>query len=344
MVFTVMDQYESFVNNNFIKRNTTQIKLIEDINLTWKDYKKNSFFSKRKNNGVYFYGSVGTGKTFLLSLVCHFSKVGKKIHYNHLMNEIHTTINSTSNNHKKLEQYVKKLTSNIDILFIDELHIYNIVDALIINKIFSLFEESKIFVMVSSNFAPNDLYKDGLQREDFLPFINYINDKFKVIYPDYKTDYRRLTLNQSKTYFTPINRDTTEEFNKLFERLIDVNLITSIEIKTKSRSLIFNKCIANVAFCNFDFLCASNLAHEDYNNIAKEFHLIFIKDVPQFLDNKADQCRRFISLIDMLYAQNSSVVILAETPISQLCKIEFLSKEFERTSSRLYEMTIIKPS
>ena len=198
--------------------------------------------------------------------------------------------------------------------------------------------------MTSSNFKPNSLYKNGLQRADFLPFIEHIINRYDVISVDSQTDYRRLTLNQSKTYFTPINRDTNEEFNLLFERLVDINNLTNKKIKIKSREINFTRCSANVAYCTFDFICNTNLAHEDYTGIATAFNLIFIENVPKMTDDFTDQCRRFISLIDMLYDNKCSVVILAENPISSLCQITNLSKEFERTASRLYEMTIIQAS
>ena len=121
-------------------------------------------------------------------------------------------------------------------------------------------------------------------------------------------------------------------------------MLDSQKVKTKSREIVFNNCSANVALCSFDSLCAVNLAHEDYKNIASRFSLLFIENIPKFTDEFADQCRRFISLIDMLYEQNCSTVLLAATPITSLCRINKLVKEFERTASRLYEMTIIKPS
>ena len=117
-----------------------------------------------------------------------------------------------------------------------------------------------------------------------------------------------------------------------------------MKIQIKSREIHFAKCSANVAYCTFDFICNTNLAHDDYANIAKEFKLIFIEKVPKMTNDYSDQCRRFISLIDMLYENKCSVVILAENPISSLCQIPNLSKEFERTASRLYEMTIIQSS
>jgi len=341
MSFTVFDHYKGFVFNNFIKKDINQTDLLKKISFSWDQYNKNNlFFSKKKKIGIYVYGSVGTGKTFLLSLFSQHSKVGKKIHFNHLMNGIHQAINSNKN--KKLESFIRDLCKDIKILFIDELHIFNIVDALLIKKVFHLLEENNVFVMTSSNFKPNDLYKDGLQRADFLPFIEHIKDNYNVIGVDSDTDYRRLTLNQSKTYFTPINKDTEEEFKLLFERLVDINNLTTKTIEIKSREIRFTKCSANVAYCTFDFICNTNLAHEDYTNIAKEFNLIFIEKVPKMTNDYSDQCRRFISLIDMLYDSKCSVVILAENPISSLCQITNLSKEFERTASRLYEMTIIQ--
>ena len=345
MNFTVLDHYSGFFKNNFIKKDINQIAILKKIQSTWDDFnKKSMFFSKSEILGVYVHGSVGTGKTFLLNLFSQFSKQGKKIHFNHLMNDIHNAININGDKEKKLESFVKELSKNIKIIFIDELHIFNIVDALIIKKVFHLLEENNIFIMTSSNFSPDELYQDGLQRADFLPFINHVIKKFNVISSKSDQDYRRLTLNQSKTYFTPITNDTIDEFNKLFQRLVDIKSLTTKIIQTKSRKINFTKCSANVALCNFDFICNSNLGHEDYTNIANEFNLIFIENVPIMNDDLSNQCRRFISLIDMLYDKRSSVVILAESPISLLCEINSLKKEFERTASRLYEMTIIQPT
>ena len=345
MTFSVLDHYNGFVLNNFIKKDISQTDLLNKISLTWSQYNKsNLFFSKKEKKGIYVYGPVGTGKTFLLSLFSQYSKVGKKIHFNNLMSRIHDNINSNENKSKKIELFIKKFCKDIKILFIDELHIFNIVDALLIKKIFHILEENNIFVMTSSNFQPNDLYKNGLQRADFLPFIQHIKESYDVINIASETDYRRLTLNQSKTYFTPINKDTEEEFKSLFNRLVDINNLTTKKIEIKSREIHFAKCSANVAYCTFDFICNANLAHDDYANIAKEFKLIFIEKIPKMTNDYSDQCRRFISLIDMLYENKCSVVILAENPISSLCQISNLSKEFERTASRLYEMTIIQSS
>ena len=342
MNFTILDHYESFVENNFIKKDLEQIDALKNIYNTWNENKKKYLFQNKKNNyGIYIYGSVGTGKTFLLNLFYQYSKVGKKIHFNQLMIKIHDTINQ-SNHNKKLEDFLKKFTKNTKVLFIDELHIFNIVDALIIKKIFSFFKKKKIFVLVSSNFNPKDLYNEGLQREDFLPFIDLIINNFKVIKLNNSIDYRRLNLNQSKTYFTPINTETKYEFERLFNRFVDRSLLVSKTIKIKSREISIENCIANVALCSFEFLCGNNLAHEDYKKIASNFSLFFIENVPQFNEELSDKCRRFISLIDMLYEQNCSTVLLAEAPINTMCQINKLSKEFERTASRLYEMTIIK--
>ncbi len=334
--------YNKFVSSNLIINDQKQLNLIEIINESWDNSKKINFFNKiKKYNGVYICGSVGIGKTFILNLFVQNIDNSKKIHFNHLMINLHAFINSNTGKEFTLENYIKNYFKNLSIIFIDELHIFNIVDALLIKKIFLLFKKYKIFVLVSSNFKPNELYKDGLQRSDFLPFIYLIEQNFKIINLDNMKDYRRQMLNQSKTYFTPINKETKKEFSKLFSRFVDAGEIHIRKIKVKSRVIRFEKCTSNIVFCSFDDLCKNNLAHEDYYNIAKNFNLLFIKDVPSFMNSEINECRRFISLIDMLYDKECSVVLLAEKPINQLCKIKNLDKEFQRTASRLYEMTII---
>ena len=345
MSFNVIDQYNSFVENNFIKSNSIQVDVLKKINKIWDNNKKTNFFlGNKKKNGVYLYGKVGTGKTFLLNLFYQNSKVGKKIHFNNLMIKIHEVVKNSSNKDEAIENYIKDIGKKFKLLYIDEMHIFNIVDALIIKKIFFFLMKYKIFIIISSNFHPDELYKDGLQRNDFIPFIELIKNNCSIIDININTDYRRETLNQSKTYFTPINQETKEEFNKLFNRFVDESHLTSIKVITNSREIIFDKCSSNILMTDFNKICEDNLSHQDYINIAKTFKLIFLNNVPEFQTQKKDSCRRFISLIDMLYENNCSIVILASKPISSLNTIHSLSEEFTRTASRLYEMTIVQPS
>tara|TARA_B100000575_G_scaffold259221_1_gene231313 strand:+ start:4619 stop:5659 length:1041 start_codon:yes stop_codon:yes gene_type:complete len=345
MSFNVIDQYNSFVENNFIKSNSSQLEVLNKLNNIWLKNKKNNFFLKyKKLDGAYLYGAVGTGKTFLLNLFYQNSKVGKKIHFNNLMIEIHKIVDKSNNKDKAIEVYIKNISKEFKLLFIDEMHIFNIVDALIIKKVFFLLAKYNIFLIISSNFQPDDLYKDGLQRTDFLPFIELIKKNFSVINMNINTDYRRQTLNQSKTYFTPINKETKAEFIKLFNRFVDNAHLTTIKVKSNSREIIFDKCSANILLTEFEKLCEVNLSHQDYINIAKNFNLIFLNNVPELNEQKKDSCRRFISLIDMLYENNCSIVILASKPITSLNTINSLHEEFKRTASRLYEMTIVQPT
>ncbi len=345
MSYSVIDQYNSFVENNFIRTNENQLEVLKKINSIWSDNKKNNIFTNsKKKDGIYLYGTVGTGKTFLLNLFYQNSKVGKKIHFNNLMIKIHETIKNSNDKDKAIENFIKDMSREFKLLFIDEMHIFNIVDALIIKKIFYLLIKYKVFIIITSNFKPDDLYKDGLQRNDFIPFIELIKKNFSIININVKTDYRRQTLNQSKTYFTPINKETQNEFYKLFNRFIDDSHLTTISVKSNSREIVFEKCSSNILMTEFEKLCDDNLSHQDYINIAKNFNLIFLNNVPELNEQKKDSCRRFISLIDMLYENKCSIVILASKPISSLNTIKSLSEEFKRTSSRLYEMTIVQPS
>tara|TARA_B100001093_G_scaffold15260_1_gene14003 strand:+ start:5007 stop:6059 length:1053 start_codon:yes stop_codon:yes gene_type:complete len=345
MGFDVIDQYNSFVENNFIKSNNAQLDVLKKINSVWNSsQKKNLFINNKKQEGVYLFGKVGTGKTFLLNLLYQNSKIGKKIHFNNLMIEIHNAIKNSPSKDNAIETYIKELGNKFKLLFIDEMHIFNIVDALIIKKIFFFLSKYKIFLIISSNFHPDDLYKDGLQRADFIPFIELIKKNYAVINIDINTDYRRQTLNQSKTYFTPITDETKKEFNRLFNRFVDETHLTTIKIKTNSREISFDRCSSNILMTEFKKICQSNLSHQDYTNIAKYFNLIFLNNVPELNEQNKDSCRRFISLIDMLYENNCSIVILAAKPISNLNTNKSLDDEFKRTASRLYEMTIVQPT
>ncbi len=334
--------YNNFVKSNLINHDTKQEKIIDVIDSVLKRFNKINLFSKlKKFDGAYVYGSVGVGKTFILNLFIENINHGKKFHFNHFMLSLHAFINNKKNKEFAVEQYIKNLSKKYKVLFIDELHIFNIVDAMLIKKIFILFKKYNMFILISSNFKPLDLYKNGLQRNDFLPFIDLIKSNFKVLHLANINDYRQKMLNQSKTYFTPINKKTSYEFEKLFERFVDKSQIHIKKVHTKSRVIRFEKCSSNVVICNFKDLCEANLGHADYINVAKEFSLIFINNVPKFSESNSDQCRRFISLVDMLYDQKCSLVLLAASPINELCTIKSLHKEFKRTSSRLYEMTIM---
>ena len=344
MSFSVIDQYNSFVENNFIKTSEAQLEVLRKLNSVWNKNKKNNLFVKsKKKDGIYLYGTVGTGKTFLLNLLYQNSKVGRKIHFNNLMIQIHQAVQGSNNKDKAIETYVKSISKNFKMLFIDEMHIFNIVDALIIKKIFFLLNKHNIFLIISSNFKPDDLYKDGLQRNDFIPFIDLIKTNFEIINMNLNTDFRRQTLNQSKTYFTPINNETQKEFKLLFNKFVDSTHLTTITIKSNSRKIVFDKCSSNILMTDFEKLCEDNFSHQDYINISKNFNIIFLNNVPELDDQKKDSCRRFISLIDMLYENKCSIVILAAKPISSLNSIQSLNDEFKRTASRLYEMTIVQP-
>ena len=144
MSFNVIDQYNSFVENNFIKSNKLQIEILNKVNSIWKANKRNNLFSMNKKiDGVYLYGKVGTGKTFLLNLFYQNSKVGKKIHFNNLMIKIHDAVKNSSNKDEAIEEFIKDISRKFRLLYIDEMHIFNIVDALIIKKIFFFYQNIK---------------------------------------------------------------------------------------------------------------------------------------------------------------------------------------------------------
>ena len=152
--------------------------LLKKIYQIWLEKNKTSFLNNilsKKNikSGIYLHGSVGTGKTFVFNIFCKFIRSFKKYHFNHFMNELHVFINNPKNKELALENFIKSISKKYNIIFLDELHIFNIVDALIIKKVFLLLKKYNVFILVSSNFKPDELYKNGLRRGDFISFIDF---------------------------------------------------------------------------------------------------------------------------------------------------------------------------
>jgi cell division protein ZapE len=332
-------------SKNNLQINTSQIIV---INLLLKFSKKNKsnflsqFFNKSKKNAFYLSGDVGVGKTMILDFFYNFSNMSKqRFHFNEFMIKFHDFRHEYEKKGKNnsIEIFVKELKAKSNLLYLDEFQVTNIVDAMILGKLFEIVFKEGINIIVSSNTQINDLYKDGLQREQFLPFIHLIK-KFSVEHElVIDEDYRKVGLKKLERYFYPINEKTNFKINQLFRELTKNKTIEVKKILVKSRNFIINNYYKGIAKFNFDELCNKNLGGEDYIKIASLCDFVVIENIPYFSDENANTQQRFITLIDVFYEKRIPLLLSSVSELNKLGSSQRLESPFKRTISRIYELT-----
>ena len=212
---------------------------------------------------------------------------------------------------------------------------------MILGKLFEIIIKENILVIISSNTKIKDLYKDGLQREQFLPFISLIN-KFSIKHEliiDHVTDYRKIGITKLKRYLFPLNEETNFQINQLFRKLTKNKKNSNKKILIKGREFSIQNYYEGVAKFMFSDLCEKNVGSEDYIKIAEHCNFIFIENVPQFNEENKNTQQRFITLIDILYEKKIPLLISSNFQLDEILSSMSLSEPFKRTKSRIYELT-----
>jgi len=327
--------------------NKDQIDIINDL----KDYYKNNFnqsfinkILKKKYNkpGYYLIGDVGVGKTMILNFF--FNQIDKKklrLHFNEFMIKFHDFIFQNKDKENGIENFVKELNKKTQIIYFDEFQVTNIVDAMILGKLFKRIFEENIKVIFSSNININNLYKDGLQRDQFIPFINILKTHCYQKELLIKEDYRSSKNGNLEKFLSPINKKTNFKFNKFFRKITKNRNKTLKIFEVKGRKLKIENFYERVAKFKFDELCNRNLGSEDYIMIANNCDFIFIENLPSFNENNSNQQQRFITLIDIIYEKKIPLMITSQVNLDLIESSESLAEPFKRTVSRLYDLTSI---
>ncbi len=327
--------------------NQDQLDIVKNLKKFYSNNFYKTIFSKifKKNNnklGFYLVGDVGVGKTMILNFFFDQLKEKKlRLHFNEFMVNFHDYIFQNKDKENGVTNFVKDLSNKVEILYFDEFQVTNIVDAMILGKLFEKIFDKKIKVIFSSNIKINDLYKDGLQREQFIPFIKIleINCYQKELFIN--EDYRSSKKNDLQRFLSPIDQSTNFIFNKFF-RKITKNKKKSIKIlEIKGRKLVIQNYYQNVAKFNFDELCNRNLGSEDYMCVANNCDFIFIENLPNFNDSNSNQQQRFITLIDIIYEKKIPLMITSQVNLDSINSSKSMKEAFKRTISRLYELTSI---
>jgi len=275
----------------------------------------------------------------LLDFVFKELKIKKyRSHFNEFMISFHN-YRHTKNADNSIHSFVKNLKKKYELIYLDEFQVTNIVDAMILGKLFEIIFSENIKIIITTNTKLDCLYKDGLQREKFLPFISIIENfsiQKELLLND---DYRLKNSDQAERTFFPLNEKTSFKINQKFREFTRDKLGEKIIITTKGRDFTIKNFYNGITRFKFDELCNKNLGSEDYINIAKICKHVFIEEVPIFNNRNSNQQLRFITLIDIFYEKKISLTLSLEKYFDQLGSSNIHSEIFKRTISRLFEMT-----
>lgn len=304
---------------------------------------KQLFFKPSPPKGLYLWGGVGRGKTWMMDLFYESLGIKNKyrLHFHRYIREIHEQLEQYKGQKNPLELIAKKFARKYQLLCLDEFHVSDITDAMILYGLLQALFKNGVTLVLTSNLEPDELYKDGLQRERFIPAIQLIKEHNITVKIEDGRDHRLYTIQKSELYNYPLNRENQKRLDSYFIKLSPCRPKTNTELFINHRSLPAYKLADDVVWFVFDQIFNSPRAVADYIELSKLFHTVFISDIPCLTERNEDKTRRFIQLIDEFYDRNVKVIISAESPPEQLYLGKNLSFEFERTISRLKEMKSI---
>jgi len=340
----------NYCKKNNLEVNSNQKDLIKELNKFYilnfdKSFLELIFLDKNYKSGFYLQGDVGVGKTMILNFFYENIKFTKKrLHFNEFMISFHDFVFQNNEDKKEniIDKFVKKIKKKYELIYLDEFQVTNIVDAMILGNLFKRMFDENIKVLFSSNVKINDLYKDGLQRDQFLPFIKVMKDKCYQQKLNIEEDYRKSQSNKNKRFLFPLNDKTNFKVNKYF-RQITKNIEIKEKILTiKGRKFNIKKYYDGISRFDFKDLCAKNIGAEDYIKIADTCSFIIIENIPNFNNGNSNQQQRFVTLIDILYEKNVPLMITSKTRLNLISSSKNLEDVFKRTISRLYELTSVK--
>jgi len=346
---SVKQAYEAELQARGFQSDPAQQRAVDALDRCARDWgaykeKRSNAFKKLINRpdvprGVYMYGGVGRGKSFLMD--CFFNAVPLRrkvrLHFHEFMREVHRELAALQGTVNPLDVLGERISKRYKLICFDEFHVADITDAMILHRLLvSLFENGVGFV-TTSNFRPDDLYPGGLHRDRILPAIALLNERLEVLNVDNGTDYRRRTLEKVRLYHTPLGPQADAEMEQVFNQLAEVQDEDPI-LHIEMREIRARRRAGGVVWFDFKELCGGPRSQNDYLEIASQFHTVLVSDVPYMPVNMASPARRFTWLVDVLYDRRVKLILSAAVPPEALYTEGPLAHEFPRTVSRLNEM------
>lgn len=289
--------------------------------------------------GVYMFGGVGRGKSFLMD--CFFQAVPltrkTRLHFHEFMREVHRELQELKGTVDPLDELGKRIARRFRLICFDEFHVADVTDAMILHRLLDALFANRVSIVTTSNFHPDGLYPNGLHRDRILPAIELIKAKMEVINVDNGTDYRRRTLQHVQLYHTPLGEAADVAMTRAFDELAEAR-DEEPTLNIEQRVIQARRKAGGTAWFDFKQLCGGPRSQNDYLELATQFHTLLLSNVPQMPPKLASEARRFTWLVDVLYDRRVKLILSAEVPPEQLYNEGPLAHEFPRTVSRLQEM------
>ena len=346
--------YNLDVLSNKIMKDENQIKIISFLQdlydkLCLKISLKNKLIriflkSSDLKFGIYLWGDVGRGKTYLVNLFFNSLPLKNKlrVHFHSFMHKIHSDLSIFNGVIDPLDSVAKQLSLNYKIICLDEFFISDIADAMLLGRLIEKLFFYQVYFVINSNIDPDNLYFNGLQRQHFLKTIKLIKDKLIVLNIEGNFDYRLRALNDSGVYYLSNEIDLNKHLYNLFFKLSSSEILKNGVINVLNRNINYIFLSNDIIWFDFYQLCSSPRSQYDYIEIAKIYHTVFLTNIPILHSIGEGEVRRFISLIDEFYDNNVKIVISTSVVIDKIYVVGSLIFEFKRTLSRLIEMKSIE--
>lgn len=298
--------------------------------------------------GVYLWGGVGRGKTFLMDSFYRCLPLVRKrrVHFHHFMRDVHRELDWLKGIPDPLDALATRIARRSRLICFDEIAVSDVADAMILGRLLTSTLDRGVVYCMTSNYHPDELYGGGLKREDFLPTIALIKERLDVIEVDGGVDYRRRALQQVKVYHTPLTPETDRALMRAFRQIAEVEEEFH-KLDVEGRVIPYRHRAGGVVWFDFGVICGWGRSQNDYLDLARRFHTIVVSGVPRMTLERADEARRFTLLVDVLYDRRVKLIASAEEPPEQLlaadggardARLKAMIFQFDRTASRLTEM------
>lgn len=292
--------------------------------------------------GVYFWGGVGRGKTYLMDNFYESLPFERKMraHFHRFMRRIHRELKQLEGEKNPLEKVADRIAGEARVICFDEFFVSDIADAMLLGTLLELLFARRVVLVATSNIVPDNLYKNGLQRQRFLPTITLLNQHTDVVNIDGGIDYRLRALEQAELYHSPLDAEAEQALMSAFKGLVPAigEVREGVALEVENRQIPCRYISKDVVWFDFDVICNIPRSQYDYIELAREFHAVLVGNVPQMGRKNDDQARRFVNLVDEFYDRNVKLVLSAEVDMASLYAEGGLEFEFQRTQSRLLEM------